>query len=126
MQIDRKSLIYFVTLDQERFQEKLHNMTTHGEIDNALPEVGTGGVGDDNSHDQDDGVFDGDDHGIDDDDDDFDYEELLHHVEPHVLNSMGTGRGLDNMEILVKSSREPLYDELNGCDKEFTQLRVVI
>jgi hypothetical protein len=31
--------------------------------------VDTGGVGDDNSHDQDDGVFDGDNHGIDDDDD---------------------------------------------------------
>jgi hypothetical protein len=39
---------------------------------------------------------------------------------------MGTGRGLDNMEILEKSSREPLYDELNGCGKEFTQLRVVL
>jgi hypothetical protein len=39
--------------------------------------VNTGGVGDDNSHDQDDGVFDGDDHVIDDDDDDFDFEELL-------------------------------------------------
>jgi hypothetical protein len=63
---------------------------------------------------------------IDDDDDDFDYEELLHHVEPQVLNSMGTDRGLDNMEILEKSSREPLYDESNGCGKEFTQLCVVL
>jgi hypothetical protein len=73
------------------------------------------------------GVFDRDDHDIDDDDDDdFDFEELLRHVEPHVLNSMGTDRGLDNMEILEKSSREPLYDELNGCGKEFTQLRVML
>jgi hypothetical protein len=63
---------------------------------------------------------------IDDGDDDFDYEELLHHVEPQVLNSMGTDRGLDNMEILEKSSREPLYDESNGCGKEFTQLCVVL
>jgi hypothetical protein len=30
------------------------------------------------------------------------------------------------MEILEKSSREPLYDESNGCDKKFTQLRVVL
>jgi hypothetical protein len=107
--------------------------TTHGEIDDALLEVNTGGVGDGNSHDQDDGVFDGDDHGIDDDDDDddddgddFDFEELLRHVEPHMLNSMGTDRGLDNMKILEKSSREPLYDESNGCGKKFTQLRVML
>jgi hypothetical protein len=88
--------------------------------------VNTGGVGDDNSHNQDDGVFDGDDHGIDDDDDDFDFEELLRHIEPHVLNSMGTDRGLDNMKILEKSSRESLYDESNGCGKEFTQLRIML
>jgi hypothetical protein len=37
-----------------------------------------------------------------------------------------TDRGLDNMEILEKSSREPLYDESNGCGKEFTQLRVML
>jgi hypothetical protein len=30
------------------------------------------------------------------------------------------------MEILEKSSREPLYDESNGCGKEFTQLRVML
>jgi hypothetical protein len=87
--------------------------------------VDTRGVGDDNSHDQNDGVFDGDDHSIN-DDDDLDYEELLRHVEPHALNSMGTDRGLDNMEILEKSSREPLYDESNGCGKEFTQLCVML
>jgi hypothetical protein len=75
-------------------------------IDDALLEVDTGGHGDDNSHDQDDDVFDGDDHDID--NDDFDYEELLRHIEQHVLNSMGTDRGPDNMEILEKSSREHL------------------
>jgi hypothetical protein len=90
---------------------------THGELDDALVEVDIGGVGDDNSHDQDDGVFDGDNHGIDDDDDDFDYEELLCHIKLFVLNSMGTDRGLDNMKILEKSSREPLYDESNSCGK---------
>jgi hypothetical protein len=110
------------------FKKSYTIWTSHGEIDDALFEVDTGGVGDDNSHDQDDGVFDGDDHVIDDDDDDFDYdyEELLHHVKPHVLNSMGTDRGQDNIEILEKSSREPLYDESNGCGKEFTQLRVML
>jgi hypothetical protein len=42
-------------------------------------------VGDNNSDD----VFDGDDHdvvGLD----DFDYQELLHRVKPHVLSSLGT------------------------------------
>jgi hypothetical protein len=101
--------------------------TTHSEIDNALIEVDRGDVRDDNSHYQDGGVFDGADHGIDDDDDDdFDYEVLLPHIEPEVLNSMGTNRGLDNMEILEKSSREPLYNKSNGCGKEFTQLCVVL
>jgi hypothetical protein len=107
------------------FKKSYTIWTSHGEIDNALLEVDRGEVRDDNSHYQDGGVFDGADHGID-DDDDFDYEELLHHIKPQVLNSMGTDRGLDNMEILEKSSREPLYDESNGCGKEFTQLRVVL
>jgi hypothetical protein len=98
----------------------------HDEIDNALFEVDRGEVRDDNSHYRDGGVFDGAGHGIDDDDDDFDYEELLRHIEPQVLNSMGIDRGLDNMEILEKSSREPLYDESYGCGKEFTQLRVML
>jgi hypothetical protein len=30
------------------------------------------------------------------------------------------------MKILEKSSRESLYDESNGCGKEFTQLRVML
>jgi hypothetical protein len=75
---------------------------THGEIDNALFEVDREEVRDNNSHYRDGVVFDGADHGID-DDDDFDYEELLYHIEPRVLNSMGTDRGLDNMKILEKS-----------------------
>jgi hypothetical protein len=56
----------------------------------------------------------------------FDYQELLRHVEPHVLISMGTPRGLSNMDILEKSPKDLLYDESNGCGKEFTQLRVVL
>jgi hypothetical protein len=56
------------------------------------------GVGNNNS----DGVFDGDDpHAAN--DDDFDYQELLRHIESHVLSSMGTQRGLSNMDILEKS-----------------------
>jgi hypothetical protein len=39
---------------------------------------------------------------------------------------MGTDSGPDNMKILEKSSREPLYDESNGCGKEFAQLHVVL
>jgi hypothetical protein len=30
------------------------------------------------------------------------------------------------MDILEKSSKDILYNELNGCGKEFTQLRVVL
>jgi hypothetical protein len=92
----------------------------HGEIDDTLYEVNTG-VGDNNS----DGVFDGHDPGTA-EDDDFDYQELLHHIEPQVLSSMGTERGLSNMDILEKSSKDLLYDESNGCGKEFTQLRVML
>jgi hypothetical protein len=69
----------------------------HGEIDDTLYEMDTG-VGDNNS----DGVFDGDNPDAADDDDDFDYQELLRHVEPQVLSSMGTERGLFNMDILEK------------------------
>ncbi len=112
-------------LIKRAFKKNYTIWTAHGEIDDALLKVNTRGVRDDNSHDLDDGVFDGDDHGID-DDYYFNFEELLRHIEPHVLNSMGTDRGLDNMKILEKSPREPLHDESNGCGKEFTQLRVML
>jgi hypothetical protein len=72
-----------------------------------------------------DGVFDGDDHDVA-ADDDFDYQELLRHIESQVLSSMGTQRGLSNMDILEKSSEDLLYDESNGCGKEFIQLCVVL
>jgi hypothetical protein len=94
--------------------------TKYGEIDDTLHEVDIG-VGDNNS----DGVFNRDDHDIT-DDDDFDYQELLCHIEPSVLNSVGTQRGLSNMDTLEKSSKDHLYDESNCCDKEFTQFRVVL
>jgi hypothetical protein len=47
-------------------------------------------------------------------------------LEPQVLSSMGTKRGLSNMDILEKSSKDLLYDKSNSCGKEFTQLRVMI
>jgi hypothetical protein len=78
------------------------------------------GVGDNNS----DGVFDGDNH--DAADDDFDYQELLYHVKPHVLSSVGTQRGLSNIDIVEKSLKYLLYSESNCCGKEFTQLCVVL
>jgi hypothetical protein len=94
--------------------------TKHGEIDDTLHEVDTS-VRDNNS----DGVFDGDD--LDTTaDDDFYYLELLHHIKPQVLSSTGTQRGLSNMDILEKLSKYLLYDESNGCGKEFTQLRVML
>jgi hypothetical protein len=95
--------------------------TKHGEIDDTLHEMDAG-VGDDNS----DGVFDGDDLDAAAADDDFDYQELLSHVKPQVLSSMGIERGLSNMDILEKSSKDLLYDESNSCGKEFTQLCVVL
>jgi hypothetical protein len=88
--------------------------------DDTLHEVDRG-VGNNNSN----GVFDGDDHDAA-ADDDFDYQELLRHVEPQVLSSMGTQRELSNMDILEKSSKDLLYDESNSYDKEFTQLHVVL
>jgi hypothetical protein len=73
-----------------------------------------------------DGVFDRDDPDATAVDDDFDYQKLLCHVKPLVLSSMGNERGLSNMDILEKSSKDILFDESNCCGKEFTQLRVVL
>jgi hypothetical protein len=101
-------------LIKRRFKRNYKVWTKHGEIDDTLHEVDTG-VGDNNSDD----VFDGDDPD-DADDDDFDYQELLRHIEPHVLCSIGTQRGLSNMDISEKSSKDLLYNESNGCGKEFT------
>jgi hypothetical protein len=58
-----------------------------------------------------------------DDDADFDLEEMLRHAEPHVLRDT---RGLDNFEALQKASKELLYEESKGCDKEFTVLHSVL
>jgi hypothetical protein len=56
----------------------------------------------------------------------FDCEEMLRHMEPEILSSVGSQKGLSKMEVLESASKEPLYDESKGCDKKFTTLRTVI
>jgi hypothetical protein len=34
-------------------------------------------------------------------------------------------KGIGNMDILEEASKNLLYDESNGCDKEFTKLRAM-
>lgn len=53
-----------------------------------------------------------------------DLEEMLRHVEPEVL--IGSTRGLKNVEALQKAAKETLYDESNGCDREFSTLWSVL
>jgi hypothetical protein len=107
-------------LNNRGFKRNYTVWIKHSEIDDTLHKVDTG-VGDNNF----DGVFDGDDLDAA-ADDDFNYQELLCDVEPQVLSSMGTQRGLSNMDLLEKSSKDLLYDESNGCGKEFTQLCVML
>jgi hypothetical protein len=124
MQTTRIKMIYFTLvltwsdskvvqshLSKRGFKRNYTIWTKYGEIDDTLHEVDIG-VGDNNF----DGVFDGGDRDIA-NDDDFDYQEVLRHVEPQVLSSMGTHRGLSNMNILEKSSKALLYNESNGCGK---------
>nr|ABB47579.1 transposon protein, putative, CACTA, En/Spm sub-class [Oryza sativa Japonica Group] len=54
----------------------------------------------------------------------FDLEGMLRHVEPEVL--AGRSRGLENWQALEKASKDLLYDETKGCDKDFTVLRSVL
>jgi hypothetical protein len=56
----------------------------------------------------------------------FDCEEMLRHMEPEMLSSLGSQKGLSKMEGLESASKEPLYDESKSCDKEFTTLRIVL
>jgi hypothetical protein len=48
----------------------------------------------------------------------FDCEEMLRHMEPEILSSVGSQKGLSKMEGLESASKEPLYDESKSCDKE--------
>jgi hypothetical protein len=56
----------------------------------------------------------------------FDCEEMLRHMEPKMLSFVGSQKGLSKMEGLESASKEHLYDESKGCDKEFTTLRTVL
>nr|CAD39322.2 OSJNBb0080H08.14 [Oryza sativa Japonica Group] len=60
----------------------------------------------------------------DDFDGSFDLEDMLRHVKPEVL--AGRSRGLENWQALEKASKDLLYDETKGCDKDFTVLRSVL
>ena len=48
------------------------------------------------------------------------------HIEPQVLGSLGTQKGIGNTDILEDASKQLLYDESKGCAKEFTKLRAVL
>jgi hypothetical protein len=39
-------------------------------------------------------------------------------MEPEILSSVGSQKGLSKMEGLESASKEPLYDESKSCDKE--------
>jgi hypothetical protein len=54
-------------------------------------------------------------------DEGFDVEELMHNVLPGVLLQR-RNKGFDNFEMLDKASRDLLYMECKGCDKEHTVL----
>ncbi len=58
------------------------------------------------------------------DDGNFDLEEMLRHAKPEVV--VGSARGLENFESLQKATKVLLYDEANGCMKDFTLLRTVL
>ena len=105
------------------FKKNYTIWTKHGEIDPAgIDQDDYGGDDHQDDHDSDDE----DDEAGDDEDDEFDVEELLRHMEPQMIASTGAWKGLDTIEILEKASKELLYDESKGCDKEFTQFRAVL
>jgi hypothetical protein len=54
-------------------------------------------------------------------DEGFDVEELMRNVAPDVLLQR-RNKGFDNFEMLDKASRDLLYEEYKGCDKEHTVL----
>jgi hypothetical protein len=54
-----------------------------------------------------------------------DVEELLHNIERDDLLENRKG-GLDNLETIEKTSKELLYKESKGCDKECTILQTML
>jgi hypothetical protein len=58
-------------------------------------------------------------------DEGFDVEELMHNAAPNVLLQR-RNKGFGNFEMLDKASRELLYEECKGCDKEHMVLWVML
>jgi hypothetical protein len=58
---------------------------------------------------------------LDHSDEGFDVEELMRNVAPDVFLQR-RNKGFDNFEMLDKASRDLLYEECKGCDKEHTVL----
>jgi hypothetical protein len=59
------------------------------------------------------------------DDEGLDVEELMHNVAPDVLLQC-RNKGFDNFETPDKASRDLLYEECKGCDKEHTVLSMTL
>jgi hypothetical protein len=57
--------------------------------------------------------------------DDLDVEELLHNIQLEELFE-NRKRGFDNLEMMEKASKELLYDESKGCDKECIVLQMAL
>jgi hypothetical protein len=54
-------------------------------------------------------------------DESFDVDELMCNIAPDVLVQR-KNKGFDNFEMVVKASKDLLYKECKGCDKEHTVL----
>jgi hypothetical protein len=50
---------------------------------------------------------------------------MMHNVVPDVLLQR-RNKGFDNFEMLDKASRDPLYKQCKGCDKEHTVLWMML
>jgi hypothetical protein len=63
--------------------------------------------------------------GADHSDEGFDMEELIHNVAPDVLLQR-RNKSFDNFEMLDKASKDLLYEECKGCDKEHMMLWMML
>jgi hypothetical protein len=119
-------------LVQSGFMDNYFIWTKHGErqsgtesiIDERVKE--NMGIPDDVCSHHDDGCE--DDIGQDDadhSDECFNVEELMHIVAPDVLLQR-RNKGLDNFKMLDEASRDLLYEECKGCDKEHTVLWMTV
>jgi hypothetical protein len=58
-------------------------------------------------------------------DEGFDVDELMRNIAPDVLLQI-RNKGFDNFDMLDKASRDLLYEECKGCDKERTMLWMML